>query len=86
MTESRDAWRALFRIQDLALVEAMTGQIDSAIDRLDYLVSKCGEFSAAMIALDPRWDPLRSNPRFQKLLDEHGEKASKTTSVEKAQT
>jgi serine/threonine protein kinase/tetratricopeptide (TPR) repeat protein len=69
MPESRDAWRALFRSYDLALVEAMLGRTDSAIDRLDDVLSKCGEFSAPLLRVDPRWAPLKTNPKFQQLLD-----------------
>ena len=68
MPESRDAWRALFRIHDLALVETMLGQADSAIDRLDDILSKTGEFSASLVRIDPRWTPLESNPRFGPML------------------
>ncbi len=71
MPESRDAWRALFRLQDLALVEAMLGQTDSAIDRLDDVLSKSGEFSASLVRIDPRWAPLESNPRFGPMLAKH---------------
>ena len=34
----------LFQLQDLALVEVMLGQEDSAIDRLDDVASKSGRF------------------------------------------
>jgi eukaryotic-like serine/threonine-protein kinase len=68
MPVSKDLWRALFRIEDLALVYAMLGQQDEAISRLDFLLSHTGEISTHVLRLDPRWDPLRSNPRFQALL------------------
>ncbi len=71
MPESRDAWKGLFRIQDLALVEAMTGHTDSSIDHLDHLLTKSGEFSSAMVRADPRWEPLESNPKFESMLQKH---------------
>jgi hypothetical protein len=46
----------------------MLGQQDEAIDRLDFLLSHTGEISTHVLRLDPRWDPLRSNPRLQALL------------------
>ncbi len=40
-----------------------------AIDQLEFLLSRPGELSVALLRLDPTWDPLRDHPRFQKLLE-----------------
>jgi tetratricopeptide (TPR) repeat protein/predicted Ser/Thr protein kinase len=72
MPPSKDLWRALWRIEDLAAVHTMLGQQDEAIERLDFLLSRTGEISTHMLRLEPRWDPLRANPRFQALLAKHG--------------
>jgi TolB-like protein/Flp pilus assembly protein TadD len=68
---SADAWLALWRIEDLALVHAMLGQQDQAIERLQLLLSQPSEVSATLLRLDPRWQSLRSNPRFQALLSRY---------------
>jgi tetratricopeptide (TPR) repeat protein len=68
MPASRDAWRALYRLEDLALVYTMVGQPSEAIAQLDDLLARSGEFTPHMLRLDPGWDPLRSAPRFQALL------------------
>ena len=73
MPASKDAWRALFRIEDLALVQTMLGQQDEAIDRLDFILSRTGEFSTQILRLDPRWDALKSSPRFGALLSKYGD-------------
>jgi len=73
MPPSKDAWRAPWRIGDLALVHTMLGQQNEAIDRLDFLLSHTGEISTHTLRLEPRWDPLRSNPRFQALLAKYGD-------------
>ncbi|MCI0612503.1 hypothetical protein L0244_05895, partial [bacterium] len=54
---------------NLAHVYVMVGENDLAIDRIEYLLSIPSYFiSVPVLKIDPRWDPLRSNPRFQKLL------------------
>ncbi len=68
MPPSTDSWKALWRIEDLALVQTMLGRQEEALDRLDFLLSRSGEASTHVLRLDPRWAPLRTNPRFQALL------------------
>jgi TolB-like protein/Flp pilus assembly protein TadD len=71
MPVSKDAYRALYRLGDLALVYTMVGQTSEAIAQLDDLLARSGWFTAHMPRLDPRWDPLRSDPRFQALLTKY---------------
>ncbi len=73
MPISSDAWRAMWRLQDLARVHTMLGNQNEAIEGLDFLLSRPCELSTQLLRLDPRWDPLRSNPRFQALLTKHGD-------------
>jgi len=68
MPASKDAWRALYRLEDLALVYTMVGRSGEAIAQLDDLLARSGEWTPHVLRLDPRWDPLRSDPRFQALL------------------
>jgi TolB-like protein/tetratricopeptide (TPR) repeat protein len=58
-------------LQDLALVYTMVGQPGEAIARLDDLLSRDGDFTPHLLRLDPTWDPLRSDPRFQALLKKY---------------
>jgi hypothetical protein len=64
---SQDAWRGPYRVADLARIYMMVGEHDAAIDQLEYLLSIPGEISIPLLRLDPTWDPLRDNPRFQKM-------------------
>lgn len=66
---ARDAWKGLYRIEDLARIYVMVGEFDAAIDQLEYLLSIPGELSIPLLRLDPAWDPLRDHPRFKKLLE-----------------
>jgi tetratricopeptide (TPR) repeat protein len=51
-----------------AEIYAMSGEQQKAIDLLDYLLSIPSLISVPMIRLDPVWDPLRTNPRFDSML------------------
>jgi len=66
---SKEAWRGLNRIEDLARIYAMVGEYDLAIEELEYLLGIPGEISIPLLRLDPAWKPLRNHPRFQNLLD-----------------
>ena len=74
MPISSDAMRAMYRLQDLARVHAMLGNQDEAIEGLDFLLSRPSELSPQLLRLDPCWDQLRSNPRFQALLTKYDDK------------
>lgn len=52
----------------LAEVHALLGEPDAAIEELQHLLSAPGkELTPALLQLDPVWDDLRSDERFQKL-------------------
>src|SRR5207237_5609446 len=58
--------------EHLAAIETMVGEKDRAIPRLQHLLaipySNC--LTPALLRLDPKWEPLRDDPRFQKLCEE----------------
>jgi len=56
----------------LAQIEAHTGQPEEAVKLLRKLLTvPAGDFiSVAHLKIDPVWDPIRNDPRFQKLLSE----------------
>ncbi len=68
MPVSRDAIRALYSLEELALVYTMVGRNGEAIAQLADLLARSGWWTPNVLRVDPRWDPLRSDPRFQALL------------------
>jgi tetratricopeptide (TPR) repeat protein len=68
-----------FALEILARVAAQTGESDRAVAALEKLLSTpyFGAFTTtpltpALLRLDPMFDPLQNDPRFQKLCAEHG--------------
>jgi TolB-like protein/Flp pilus assembly protein TadD len=73
---SKDAFVSLYYVQHLAYIYVITGEYNTALDQIEYLLSIPSWISVPLLRLDPRWDPLRDHPRFQALLEkyekEHG--------------
>src|SRR5262249_24833121 len=57
--------------QNLASIQTWVGEKSRAISTLTGLLhSNAGPITPALLRLDPTWDPLRSDPAFQKLCEE----------------
>ncbi|MDH3937843.1 MAG: protein kinase [candidate division Zixibacteria bacterium] len=63
-----------FRIEDLAVVHTLLGNSEAAVEHLEYLLSIPCWLSVPILRIDPRWDPLRDDTRFQSLLAKYGGK------------
>jgi non-specific serine/threonine protein kinase len=61
-------------LRDLAQVYTMAAQPGEAIVVLDDVLSRDDDYTAHILRLDPTWDPLRSDPRFQALLTKYAVK------------
>jgi serine/threonine-protein kinase len=59
-------------LTQLARIEAQVGETDSALEHLRQLLAAPAgdEVSAATLRLDPDWDPLRQDPRFERMIAE----------------
>ncbi len=73
---SKDAYLGTSYVHRLAEIYTIVGEYEAAIDQLEILFSAPSLISAHTLHLDPIWDPLRDNPRFQRLLDKYSESGS----------
>jgi len=55
----------------LAQIYTMVGEYAAALDLIEYLLTIPSDISVPILRLDPRWDPLRDQPRFQQILQEY---------------
>jgi TolB-like protein/Tfp pilus assembly protein PilF/class 3 adenylate cyclase len=63
-----DALSKPFAESTLAIVQAQFGDIDSAIAALPHLLEVPNGETPGSLRVNPLWDPLRNDPRFQKLV------------------
>lgn len=68
LSPARDAYFGAWRVEDLALIYAMVENQEACIQQLDFLLSHPSWISVPLLRLDPRWDSLRKNPKFEALL------------------
>ena len=68
--ESKDALDGPVITTGVAQVYSILGDNDRAIQILQGLLSRPSPITVRTLKLDPIWDPLRSNLRFQKLCEE----------------
>jgi TolB-like protein/Tfp pilus assembly protein PilF len=75
LPESQDALDGPKMTVALAQIYAWTGESDQALQLLDRSLNTPNGITVAFLRLDPIWEPLRSDPRFQALIDSHDAKA-----------
>ncbi len=63
-----DALSKPFAEQTLAIIQAQFGDIDSAIAALPHLLEVPNGETVGDLRTNPLWDPLRKDPRFEKLV------------------
>ena len=64
---SRDRYGGPNFVVNLALVRALVGRKDEAMDLLEPLVTEPGQLSYYQVAVDPLWQSLWEEPRFRAL-------------------
>jgi TolB-like protein/class 3 adenylate cyclase/Tfp pilus assembly protein PilF len=65
---TKDALVGPLLVQNLALIYAWTGEKDRAFEQLTIAAKLPGYLSYGELRLHPYWDPLRGDPRFDKIV------------------
>ena len=73
LPESQDALDGPHATANLAQIYAWTGEFDEAFRLLDHLLAVPSNITVPLLKLDPAWDPLHQDPRFQALIEKYGQ-------------
>ena len=65
---AKDAIVGPLLVQNLALIYAWTGEKDLALEQLSVAAKLPGLLSYGQLRLHPYWDPLRGDPRFERIV------------------
>jgi hypothetical protein len=68
LDSSRTQLAKYYRHQ-LVRIYILTGEPEKALDRLEPLLKVPYYLSPGSLKIDPTFDPLRSNPRFKRLVE-----------------
>jgi tetratricopeptide (TPR) repeat protein len=64
----KDAFLGIAMVKYLAMIAAWAGETDLACEQLAIATSKPSDLSYGQLKLMPFWDPLRGDPRFEKIV------------------
>jgi TolB-like protein len=64
-----DAWQGYDNEISLMNIYMIAGDLDLAMDKMEYLLPIPGELSVNLLKVDPAYDRLRNLPRFKKILE-----------------
>jgi serine/threonine-protein kinase len=67
-----DRWEVMTNDDWTAQTYVMIGEHEAALEELEFRLSTPSMFSVAQLRVDPLYDPLRDDPRFQALLERYG--------------
>jgi serine/threonine-protein kinase len=70
LPETKDTFNGPIIKISLARIHAMLGHEEEAVSLLERSLKTPGGITGNELRFDPTWDPLRENPRFQKLVAE----------------
>ena len=65
---TKDALQGPYIQHQLARIYILVGEPEKALDQLEPLIKLPYFLSPGWLKIDPNFDPLRNNPRFQRLV------------------
>jgi hypothetical protein len=65
---SKDSINGAHMIEYFAMIAAWVGDKDLAFEQLSKAIKLPGTISYGQLKLMPYWDPLRGDPRFEKIV------------------
>jgi serine/threonine-protein kinase len=65
----KDPINGALMIEYLAMIAAWAGNNDLAVEQLTIAIRLPGSLSYGQLKLDPSWDPLRGDPRFEQIVN-----------------
>jgi serine/threonine protein kinase/Flp pilus assembly protein TadD len=66
----KDSMKGMATVKYFAMIAAWVGEKDLACEQLASIIRRPGSPSYGQLKLLPFWDPLRGDPRFEKLVEE----------------
>src|SRR5262249_5536921 len=75
LPESKDAFGGPEIAAGVAEGYAILGDYDRGIEVLEGLLNRPSDVTAQGLKINPIWDPVRADPRFQALIEKYGGKA-----------
>jgi hypothetical protein len=69
LPSARDGYTGPYQEHQLVRIYILVGEHDKALDMLERLLRTPYYLSPGWLRIDPEFDPLRSNPRFRKLVE-----------------
>jgi len=76
---SKDAWDGIGFVSYLALIYSWVGEKDLALEQLAIAAKSPNGITYGELKLDPTWDSLRGDPRFEKIVESLAPKSSAET-------
>ncbi len=64
----KDAIHGIAMVKYLAMIAAWVGDKDLACEQLAIVIRRPSDLSYGQLKLHPFWDPLRGDPRFEKIV------------------
>jgi TolB-like protein/Flp pilus assembly protein TadD len=74
LPESKDAFDGPSMTIQLAQIYTWTDETDQALQLIEHSLNTPAGITVPLLKLDPVWDPIRKDPRFQALIDKYSAK------------